>query len=73
MGELVTVGNYNDRISAEIAQGVLDIENIPSYIKAQDMGGMRPSWLTPAGGAWLVVRTEDAARATELLQTPAQP
>ena len=68
MSDLVTVGNYFDRISAEIAKGVLDSDGIDSCISAGDMAGTRPSLLTGAGGVWLVVRAEDAGRASELLQ-----
>ena len=71
MSELVTVGNYFDRMSAEIAQGVLDVDGIESYVRADDGGGMRSSLLTGSGGAWLIVRAEDAARAAELLQAAA--
>ena len=70
MSELVTVGNYFDRMGAEIAQGVLTVEGIDSFVNAGDMAGMRPSLLTGAGGAWLVVRAEDATRALELLHAP---
>ena len=72
MSDLVTVGNYFDRISAEIAKGILDMEGIDSYVRADDGGGMRPSLLTGAGGAWLIVRAEDAGRAAELLQAAPQ-
>lgn len=68
MSDLVTVGNYFDRLSAEIAQGVLDVDGIESYVRADDGGGMRSSLLTGSGGAWLIVRAEDAERASELLQ-----
>ena len=72
MSDLVTAGNYFDRISAEIAKGILDMEGIDSYVRADDGGGMRPSLLTGAGGAWLIVRAEDAGRAAELLQAAPQ-
>ena len=68
MSDLVTVGNYFDRMGAELAKSILDMDGIESYVRADDMGGMRPSLLTGAGGAWLIVRAEDAARASELLQ-----
>ena len=48
------------------------MEGIESYVQADDMGGMRPSLLTGAGGAWLIVRAEDAGRAAELLQAAPQ-
>ncbi len=68
MSDLVTVGSYFDRMAAEIAKSVLDVNEIDSYISADDSGGMRPSLLTATGGARLIVRAEDAARAAELLE-----
>ena len=68
MSDLVTVGNYFDRISAELAKAILDMGGIESYVSADDMGGMRPALLTGSGGAWLIVRAEDAERAAELLR-----
>ena len=69
MSDLVTVGSYFDRMGAEIAKSVLDINEITSYISADDTGGVQPSLLTATGGARLVVRAEDAARAAKLLET----
>ena len=43
MSDLVKVSNYFDRISAEMAKGVLDAEGIESYVSADDVGGVRPS------------------------------
>ena len=68
MSDLVTVGNYYDRFSAELAQSLLDSEGIDSYIRADDAGGMRPFQLAGAGGAWLIVGAQNAVRASELLQ-----
>jgi len=68
MSDLVTVGNYSDRFSAEVVQSLLDTEGIDSYIRADDAGGMRPFQLAGAGGAWLIVGEQNAARALELLQ-----
>ena len=72
MSDLVTVGNYSDRISAELAKSILETDGIESYVRADDGGGMRPALLTGAGGAWLIVRAEDAGRASELLQAAPQ-
>ena len=72
MSDLVTVGSYFDRMEAEIAKSVLDINEIQSYISADDGGGMRPSLLTATGGARLIVRAEEAVRATEVLQAAMQ-
>ena len=68
MNDLATVGNYFDRMSAELAKSILDGSGIQSYVSADDTGGMRPALLTGAGGVQLIVRAEDAARASELLQ-----
>ena len=72
MSEPVSVGNYYDRFSAEIAQSLLDTEGIDSYIRADDAGGMRPFQLAGAGGVWLIVGEQNAARASELLQAYTQ-
>ena len=72
MSEFTKVGNFYDRETAELAKGVLDVEDIPSYIQADDTGGMRPYLLTGAGGVWLIVRAEDAGRASELLRASPQ-
>ena len=72
MSELVSVGNYSDRFSAEIAQSLLDTEGIDSYIRADDAGGMRPFQLAGAGGVWLIVGEQNAARASALLQAYTQ-
>lgn len=67
MSELLTVGNYFDRNGAELAKSLLSVEGIESYVRADDAGGMRPFQLAGAGGVWLIVRAEDAIRASELL------
>jgi len=72
VSDLVTVGNYFDRMGAELAKGVLDVDGIESYVSADDTGGMRPSLLTGAGGVRLIVRAEDAERASALLRADAQ-
>jgi len=72
VSDLVTVGNFFDRLGAELAKGVLDVDGIESYVSADDMGGMRPSLLTGAGGVRLIVRAEDAERASALLRADAQ-
>ena len=72
MSELVSVGNYSDRFSAEVAQSLLDTEGIDSYIRADDAGGMRAFQLAGAGGVWLIVGEQNAARASELLQAYTQ-
>jgi hypothetical protein len=61
--ELVTVSTFPSAVDAEIAQGVLDEVGIESMIRSDNAGGMYPA----IGGAELLVRTEDAEKATEAL------
>ena len=62
---LVAVGDFPNRIDAEIAQGALEAAGIESMVSADDAGGMRPNlWLS---GVRLMVRDEDAKRAFEVL------
>jgi hypothetical protein len=68
MGNFETVGNYVDRFSAEMFQSILAESGIPSQVRADDAGGLDPQLLVGAGGATLLVRTEDVSRALELLQ-----
>jgi hypothetical protein len=63
--DLVVIRTYLNRIDAEIAKGALDAADIDSLISADDAGGLRPGlWM---GGVRLLVRAEDADRATEVL------
>lgn len=61
--ELVTVATFPSAVDAEIAQGVLEEVGIESMIRSDNAGGMYPA----LGGADLVVRAEDAEKATEAL------
>ena len=63
---LIAVGDFPNRIDAEIAQGALEAAGIESMVSADDAGGMRPSlWLS---GVRLMVRDGDAERALEVLR-----
>ena len=61
--ELVTVSTFPSAVDAEIAKGVLDDAGIESMIRSDNAGGMYPA----LGGADLVVRAEDAAKAIAAL------
>ena len=63
--ELIVIRTYLNRIDAELAQGALDAADIQSMIRADDAGGLRPGlWMS---GVELLVRAEDAKRASSLL------
>ena len=62
---LIVVRTFLNKAEAEIARGALEAEDLDSIIQADDAGGERPSlWM---GGVRLLVRAEDAERATEIL------
>jgi Putative prokaryotic signal transducing protein len=63
--DLVVVGDYQDKLEAELAHGALEAAGIDSMISADDAGGEEPGlWM---GGVKLLVRAEDAKRAKEVL------
>ena len=69
--ELMVVGTFLNRIEAEIAQGALQAADIESMISADDAGGMRPGmWL--GREVRLLVRAEDAERASEILESQSE-
>ena len=64
--DLVVVRTYLNKFEAEVAKTALDAADIDSLIRADECGGVRPGlWMS---GVELVVRTEDAARAEEILR-----
>ena len=62
---LVTVGTFRSMADAQIARGVLDQAGIESIIRADNAGGMYPT----LSSADLIVRPEDAEKATEILSS----
>jgi uridine phosphorylase len=69
--ELVVVATFVNNFDAEIALSALRAAGLDVMIRADDCGGMRPHlWM---GGIVLLARAEDAERAREILETPAEP
>ena len=66
--ELVVVRTFNNRIEADLAKSALDAADIDSMVSADDAGGEQPG-LWPGEGVSLLVRSEDALRAAEILDT----
>jgi hypothetical protein len=63
--QLVVVGTFPNTMEAELARGALAAADIESLVSADDAGGLRPSlWLS---GVRLLVRSEDATQAQEIL------
>ena len=65
--ETVEIRVYATRQAAEFGQMLLEGSGIPSFVRADDAGGMWP-YLTLFSGARLVVRREDAERARDILE-----
>ena len=62
--KLITVSTFRSAADAQIAKGILDEEGIESMIRADNAGGMYPA----ISGADLLVRSEDVAKAHDVLQ-----
>lgn len=60
---LITIATFPSAADAQLAKGILDEEGIDSMIRSDDAGGMYPA----IGGAELLVRAEDGARADEAI------
>jgi hypothetical protein len=65
--ELVPVGTFRSRLEAEMAKGLLEAHGIPSYVSADDAGGMNPPALQCDLGVRLIVRSLDLIPARRLL------
>jgi RimJ/RimL family protein N-acetyltransferase len=61
--DLVVVSTFRTTTDAQVAKGILDEVGIESTIRADDAGGMYPT----LSETQLIVRAEDATRATEAL------
>lgn len=62
--DLIPVSTFRSTADALIAKGVLDEAGIESMIRSDNAGGMYPA----IGGTDLLVRAEDAQKATDALQ-----
>jgi Putative prokaryotic signal transducing protein len=64
--KLVAVGNYPNKIDAELAEGALKAAGIEAVVSADDAGGLQPG-LWVGEGVRVLVREEDVERAKEIL------
>ena len=72
MDRLVVIGDFSNRIDADIAQSALEASGIDAVISGDDAGGVQPGlWMK---GVRLLVREDDADRALAVLnQEPREP
>ncbi len=68
--EIVVLREYSNEVEARLAATVLEANGIPAQVLADTAGGAYPSiaFVFPVR---LLVRTDDAALAREILDTPA--
>ncbi len=67
--QLVVVGTYLNQFEADTVRSALEAAGIACMVRSDDCGGMRPHlWM---GGVQILVRSEDAAQAAELVEGPA--
>jgi len=71
--DLVVIQTYPSVIAAEMAKSALDAAEIDSFLQSDDSGHLDPA-LSMTNGVKLLVRSEDAAAAAEVLEqiTPAE-
>jgi Putative prokaryotic signal transducing protein len=67
--DLVTIRTFSNEFEALVAQSVLETAGIDCMISADDCAGLRP-YLTQ--GIKLIVRSDEADRAKEVLPDEAQ-
>jgi hypothetical protein len=69
--DFVVVRTFSYRQEAELAQGALHAAGIESMLRSDDAGGLRPG-LAFSNGVDLIVRTDEADAAAEILDAEAK-
>jgi len=70
--DLVVVHTFNNRSEADLAKSALEAAGIDAMVQADDGGGMRPAMAWAGSAIHILVRTEDAETAREILDLPAK-
>jgi hypothetical protein len=69
--DLVVVGTFLKHFEADLARSALEAAGIEAIIRSDDCGGQRPHfWM---GGIEILVRAEDAAYASEVIESQSTP
>ena len=64
---MICIKNFPNRIEAELAKNMLEINGLTAIILTDDCGGMRPHFQLDIG-VRLMVKEEDAQKAQEILE-----
>ncbi len=70
---LVVIHAFGNSQEAELAVSALDAAGIDAMVQADSGGGMRPHLAWAGVGYQILVRSEDAPAAREVLDLPALP
>ena len=70
--DLIVVHTFNNRQEADLAKSALEAAGIDAMVQADDGGAMRPAMVWAGTGFQVIVRTEDAPAAIDILDTPAK-
>lgn len=69
MSDIVEIASFGSSFEAKTASAHLASEGITSSVVTDNAGGAIPSMSMLEGGVRLIVRTEDAQRARDVLST----
>jgi hypothetical protein len=69
----VILKNFQHRYEAEVAKTLLDANDIPSFIMADDVAGMNPLLMVGGGGVRLYVRRDHFEKALQLIENRSMP
>ena len=61
------VRSFETRFEAEYAKSILDAEEIPAMVMADDIGGWAPWMIPTVGSALVLVNPEDVELADEVI------
>ena len=67
MSDTVIIKTYLTRLDAEMAQSLLEANNIKAIVEGDDCGGLQPNIALVSGGFDLIVSQADSETAKELL------
>jgi hypothetical protein len=70
--DLVVVHTFGSRQEADLAKSALEAAGIDAMVQADSGGGMRPALAWAGVGYQVLVRTEDAEAARDVLDIPAK-
>jgi len=65
--EIIVIATYETAVDAYIAKGLLEENDIPSFLKDENVTQLYPMFNSPFGGIKLCIMKKDEERAIEIL------